>query len=334
MKPLNEKEVQKLIRVIGSRLFIFSCFLLLAAPHLFAAETDSALKTQNEKESYSIGYQVGVSMNTDGVEVDFDKLIQGLQDAVDAKTPRLDQAEMRKLIVDLKKRSRAAQMRKIQEAIVKNAKESEKFLKENGKKEGIRTTSSGLQYKVLKEGGGIASGPEDFVTVNYRGTFIDGEEFDSSYAKGKPIRVQVDGVIKGWTEALPMMKVGSKWQLFVPPHLGYGRGGSGRIPPNKVLVFEMELLAVEKDDQADQASKAPTSPKGTVRQMNVTGEIGKSQHGYIIRGKQPQMIWTILNPEPKILDALVKSEKIVPIEIRIVSGDNVNIEKIDGKAYR
>ena len=131
-----------------------------------------------------------------------------------------------------------------------------------------------------------------------------------------------------------MMKPGAKWQLFVPPHLGYGRGGSGRIPPNKILVFEMELLSVEKGDQAARQSGAQTGPKGTVRQMSITGEIGKAAHGYIIRGKQPQMIWTILNPDPNILDAFVKSEKTVPIEVRIVSGDNVNIEKIDGKKYR
>jgi FKBP-type peptidyl-prolyl cis-trans isomerase FklB len=377
-------------------MFILLCFLLFAAPHLFAAEP--APQTQNEKESYSIGYQVGLSMKTDGVEVDFDRLVQGLQDAIDAKEPRLGTEEMRKLIVDLKKRSRDARMRKIQEQIVANAAESEKFLEENGKKEGIQTTASGLQYKVLKEGDGIAPGPEDFVTVNYRGTLIDGKEFDSSYAKGEPIRVQVDGVIKGWTEALPMMKPGAKWQLFVPPHLGYGRRGSGqRIPPNKVLVFEMELLAVEKGDQADhiirgkqpqmiwtilnpdpkvldeyvksektvpievrivsgdnvniekidgqayavkkgaqavqQQSGAQSGQTSAVRQMNITGEIAKAAHGYIIRGKQPQMIWTILNPDPKILDAFVKSEKTVPMEVRIVSGDNVNIEKIDGKAY-
>lgn len=187
---------------------------------------------------------------------------------------------------------------------------------------------------MLKEGDGIAPGPEDFVTVDYRGTFIDGKEFDSSYAKCEPIRVQVDGVIKGWTEALPMMKTGAKWQIFVPPHLGYGRRGSGqRIPPNKVLVFEMELLAVEKGDEADQQSSAQSARTPAVRQMNITGEIGKAAHGYIIRGKQPQMIWTILNPDPKILDEYVKSEKTVPMEVRIVSGDNVNIEKIDGKAY-
>jgi FKBP-type peptidyl-prolyl cis-trans isomerase FklB len=324
-----------MLRAFSTRLFIFSCFLLLVAPHLFAAESAPALETQNEKESYSIGYQVGVSMKTDGVEVDFERLVQGLQDAINEKEPTLSTQEMRKLIVDLKKRARAVQMRKIQEQIVENAAESAKFLEENGKKEGIKTTASGLQYKVLKEGDGIAPGPEDFVTVNYRGTFTDGQEFDSSYAKGEPIRIQVDGVIKGWTEALPMMKTGSKWQLFVPPHLGYGRGGSGRrIPPNKVLVFEMELLTVEKGDKADQASSAQSARTPAVRQMNITGEIGKAQHGYIIRGKQPQMIWTILNPDPNILDAFVKSEKTVPMEIRIVSGDNVDIEKIDGKEYR
>jgi hypothetical protein len=121
----------------------------------------------------------------------------------------------------------------------------------------------------------------------------------------------------------------------VPPDLAYGRRGSGkRIPPNKVLVFEMELLAVEKGDQADQASSAQTARTPAVRQMNITGEIGKATNGYIIRGKQPQMIWTILNPDPKILDAFVKSEKTVPMEVRIVSGDNVNIVKIDGRKYR
>ena len=312
------------------KLFLFSCFVPAVVPYLFAAESAPALETQNEKESYSIGYQVGVSIKTDGIEVDFEKLVQGLQDAIDAKAPRLDQEEMRKLIVDLKKQARETQLRKVQEQIVQNAQESEKFLEENKKKEGVRTTESGLQYRVLKEGDGIAPGAEDFVTVNYRGTFIDGKEFDDSYVKGEPIRVQADGVIKGWTEALSMMKVGSRWQLFVPPHLAYGRGGAGqRIPPNKVLVFEMELLSVEKADKTGQVTGAQT-----IREMKITGEIAKSQHGYIIRGKQPSpMIWTILNPDPNKLDGFVKSEKTVQIDARIVSGDNVNIEMIDGREY-
>jgi len=321
-----------LFRTTVSRIFIITCFFTLEASLVFADKLP--LETQQAKQSYSIGYQVGMSMKADGVDVDFDKLVQGLQDAVNNKEPLLSTEEMRSLIVDLKKKARAEQMRKIQEQIVANAKESEKFLAENKQKEGVKTTASGLQYKVLKEGDGISPAPEDFVKVHYRGTFIDGTEFDSSYAKGEPIRVQADGVIKGWTEALPMMKTGSKWQLFVPPDLAYGRGGLGqKIPPNKVLVFEMELLAVEKGDKAAQQSGAQTGQQSSVRNMNITGEIAKSEHGYIIRGKQPQMIWTILNPEPKILDQFVKSEKTVPIEVRIVSGDNINIERIDGKDY-
>ena len=305
------------------RLFLLSCCLLLATPHLFADKLE--METLAEKESYSIGYMVGQSMKTDGVEVDFEKFDQGMQDAIGMETPPLGQQEMKKLIVDLKKRARDAKMLKIQEQIVKNAQEAEKFLAANGKKEGIKTTESGLQYKVLREGDGIAPAPEDFVTVNYRGTFTDGREFDSSYAKGEPIRVQVDSVIKGWIEALPMMKPGSKWQIFLPPNLAYGRVGSGeKIPPNKVLVFEMELLKVEKSNQQT----------STVRRMNITGEIGKVRNGYNIRGKKPSMIWTILNPNPKILDKFVKSEKTIPIEVRIVSGDNVNIVKIDGKEYQ
>ncbi|MBN2034206.1 MAG: FKBP-type peptidyl-prolyl cis-trans isomerase [Deltaproteobacteria bacterium] len=307
---------------------------MLSAAPVFAAEAGEALETQKEKESYSIGYQVGQSMKADGVEVDFDKLIEGLQDAIKNKEPSLSAEEMRKLIVDLKKRAREVQLRKLQEQIVQNAQESEEFLAENKKKESVKTTDSGLQYKVLREGTGASPGQEDFVKVHYRGTFIDGKEFDSSYAKGEPQKFQTDGVIKGWTEALPMMKVGSKWQLFVPPDLAYGRSGMpNRIPPNKVLVFEMELLAIEKKDQA---STGPTAYQQPVRKMNITGEIGKAEHGYIIRSKKGNVlseIYTILNPDPEVLDEFVKSEKTVPIEVRIISGDNVNIEKIDGKEY-
>jgi len=321
-----------LLKAIIAGLLLISLILVPASPQLFAAGPVSALQTQKEKESYSIGYEVGRSMKTDGVEVDFNVLTQGLEDAVNQKEPRLKDEEMKKLIVDLRKRTREAQQRKIQEQIVKNAQESEQFLAENRKKEGVKVTESGLQYKVLREGDGTIPGPEDFVKVNYRGTFIDGKEFDSSYAKGEPARVQADGVIKGWTEALHMMKVGSRWQLFVPPELAYGRGGLGqRIPPNKVLVFDMELLAVEKGDKAAQPAQAAQA-----RKMSITGEIGKSEHGYIIRSKMGGVlseIYTILNPDPKILDPFVKSEKDVPIEIRIVSGDNVNIEKINGKVY-
>ena len=235
----------------STRLFILSCLLLVATSHLFADDPAPALETQQDKESYSIGYQVGLSMKSDGVEVNFEKLTQGLRDAIDGNAPLLSEEEMKKLIVDRKKVAREVEMRKVQELRVRNAEEAEKFLEENKKKAGIKTTESGIQYKVLVEGEGITPKPEDFVTVNYRGMFIDGTEFDSSYTRGEPMTTQVDSVIKGWTEALQMMKVGSKWKIFLPPHLAYGRGGMGtRIPPNSVLVFEIELISVKKGDDA------------------------------------------------------------------------------------
>ena len=155
--------------------------MTLAPSYLFADEVP-ALETQQDKESCSIGYQVGLSMKSDSVEVDFDRLIQGLRDAIDGNEPLLSVEEMRSLILALKEKAREVQMRKVQEARVKNAEESEKFLAENGKKEGVKTTESGLQYRILKEGDGNSPGPEDSVTVHYRGTLIGGKEFDSSYA--------------------------------------------------------------------------------------------------------------------------------------------------------
>jgi len=232
-------------------LFLPLVLWMLAPSYLFADE-NTVLETQRQKESYSIGYQVGLSIKTDGVEINFDKLVQGLQDAVNEQEPLLSNEEMRTLIVALKEKAREVQMQKFREAVVKNAEESAKFLEENGKKEGIKTTDSGLQYKILKEGEGEIPQEEDFVTVHYRGTLLDGTEFDSSYSRGEPQKFQTDGVIKGWTEALQMMKEGSKWEIFVPPDLAYGKGGMHpQIPPNSVLVFEIELLSIDKDQETE-----------------------------------------------------------------------------------
>lgn len=222
------------------------CIVLLAG--ICAAADKPAIESQKEKESYSIGYQVGQNMKMDGVDVDSDALIKGLLDAIGGKEPRLANEEMRKLIVDLKKRSREAQMRKLQEQSAKNLTDGLKFLEENAGKEGVKVTESGLQYKVIREGDGSLPKAEDRVTVHYRGTLLNGKEFDSSYARNKPETFDVDGIIKGWTEALQLMKVGSKWQLFIPPDLAYGKGGMGeKIPSNSVLIFDVELLGIEKE---------------------------------------------------------------------------------------
>ena len=232
--------------IVYKKLLILGFFLLLVPPCLYAGDLGQPLESLKEKESYSIGYQVGLSMMRDGVEVDLDTLIKGLQDAISEKDPLLNNEEMRDLIVDRRERAKEAQMQKLLETRAKNAEETQKFLSENVKKQGIMTTESGLQYKILKAGEGISPESEDTVTVHYKGTFIDGEEFDSSYSRGEPQTFQANRVIKGWTEALQMMKVGSKWKIFLPPRLAYGTSGHGEtIPPNKVLVFEIELLSVE-----------------------------------------------------------------------------------------
>ena len=237
---------------IKKSFFIISCILISAPVHLFAGDSEQTLTNQKEKESYSIGYQVGLSMRNDGVEVDFDKLFQGIRDATEGKDPLISVEEMKSLILALKEKTQEVQMQKIQETRAENASEAARFLEENATKEGVKTTESGLQYRIVQEGDGVSPGPEDFVTAQYRGTFIDGTEFDSSYSRGKPQTFQVDNVIRGWTEALQMMKVGSKWEIFVPPQLAYGRGGLGeRIPPNKLLVFEIELLSIDKKKETE-----------------------------------------------------------------------------------
>ena len=140
----------------------------------------------------------------------------------------------------------AKQEAKAKAAAEKNSKDGEAFLAENKKKDGVKSTASGLQYKVIKAGDGVMPKGTDTVSVNYKGTLIDGTEFDSSYKRGEAATFPVSGVIKGWTEALQLMKVGSKWQLFIPSNIAYGeRGAGGEIGPNATLIFEVELLSIK-----------------------------------------------------------------------------------------
>src|SRR4030043_725788 len=152
---------------------------------------------------------------------------------------------MRQTVLGLQKRFIAAREKEIKEISARNLAAGKAFLEENKKKEGIKTLPSGLQYKVLTEGSGKTPKAADNVTINYKGTFINGSEFDSSYKRGKPTTFQVDKVVKGWTEALQLMKEGSKWELFIPAELGYGDRGTGPIPPNSTLIFEVELISVK-----------------------------------------------------------------------------------------
>jgi FKBP-type peptidyl-prolyl cis-trans isomerase FklB len=226
-----------LLTVILSIAFLFS---------VCHAQEKLELKDQKDKESYSLGYQFGQNLKFQGVDVNLDIYTSGIKDALGGKEPRMSQEDIRATITNLQQRLQAARQKELKEMAAKNLDESKKFLSENQKKEGIKTLPSGLQYKVLAEGSGKMPKADDNVTVNYKGTLIDGTEFDSSYKRGEPATFKVNGVIKGWTEALQLMKEGSKWQLFIPPDLAYGEHGAGRtIPPSSTLIFEVELISVK-----------------------------------------------------------------------------------------
>ena len=203
------------------------------------------LNDAKAKESYSLGYQFGQSMKAQGMDLDLEIYSAGIRDALAGTTPQLGPEEIRTTVLDLQKRLAAARQKEFKELAEKNLVDGKTFLEQNKKKDGVVSLPSGLQYKVLTEGSGKMPKAADTVTVNYRGTLIDGKEFDSSYKKGQPATFQVGKVIRGWTEALQLMKEGAKWQLAIPPQLAYGDRGTSTIPPNSTLIFEVELISVK-----------------------------------------------------------------------------------------
>jgi FKBP-type peptidyl-prolyl cis-trans isomerase FklB len=210
------------------------------------AEEKKALQTTKEKQSYSIGADMGNRLKSSGIDIDADVLSQGLKDALSGGKLLLTEQEMKDTIAGLQKELMEKQAERTKQLAEKNKKEGEAFLAANKTKEGIKTLPSGLQYKVIKEGTGKTPTAEDTVVTNYRGTLTDGTEFDSSYKRGQPATFPVKGVIPGWTEALQLMKEGSKWELFIPSNLAYGeQGAGGVIGPNAALIFEIELISVK-----------------------------------------------------------------------------------------
>ena len=210
---------------------------------LIGAEDKPAFKDPKEKASYSIGANWGNSLKRQEVEVDLEATIKGLRDGLAGKSVLTDQ-ELREALSALNQEIRAKMEEKRKHLGETNKQEGEKFLAENKSKPGVITLPSGLQYKILAEGSGESPKSNDVVTANYRGTLIDGTEFDSSSKSGQPLVRPANMLIKGWTEALQLMKPGAKWELFIPPDLAYGERGSGaQIGPNATLIFEMELLS-------------------------------------------------------------------------------------------
>ena len=222
------------------RFIVFISASVLAFP-VFGQEKSPQLKDQKDKVSYSIGMQIGFNLARQKVDINADILAAGIKDAL-ANKPQLTPDQVKDVMAQFEKDMEQKQ----KELGEKNKTEGAKFLEENKKKPDVKTTASGLQYKLIKDGTGAQPKATDMVTVNYRGTLIDGTEFDSSYKRGQPATFPVNGVIKGWTEALQLMKAGSKYQLFIPANLAYGERAMGPdIGPNSTLIFEVELQEVK-----------------------------------------------------------------------------------------
>jgi FKBP-type peptidyl-prolyl cis-trans isomerase FklB len=211
------------------------------------AQEGRVLKNQKEKISYSIGMEIGKNFKKQSIDVDPEVLLKGIQDGTSGGKALMTEQEIRDTMTAFQKERMAKQEEETKKLGEKNRKEGEAFLAANKKKEGVKTLASGLQYKVIKPGTGKKPKSTDTVTTHYRGTLIDGTEFDSSYNRGQPATFPVHGVIPGWTEALQLMEEGAKWQLFIPSKLGYGERGAGQtIGPNATLIFEVELISVQE----------------------------------------------------------------------------------------
>ena len=209
-------------------------------------QDEGQLKSRKDSLSYSIGLDIGRNLRHQGLDVDPAILAHGLKDMYDSGKGALTDSVSRSVTAAFRKQMRAKHAEDVRIEAEKNLRDGEIFLAANKKKDSIVALPSGLQYKILKTGTGKRPKPGQTVVLNFRGTLLDGTEFDNSYKRGEPATYAVSGVIKGWTEALPLMPAGSTWRIFVPPALAYGERGAGQtIPPNATLIFEMELLQIK-----------------------------------------------------------------------------------------
>jgi len=241
------------------------CFAAVLVASIGLAQDKQELKDQKDKASYSIGLELGTSLKKGKIEVNNDKLLKGLKDGLSGEKPLMTEDQVKETMTALQKEMMEKQAAAAKEEGEKNLAAGEKFLAENKKKDGVKTTASGLQYKVIKEGAGASPKETDMVVTNYKGTTLNGTEFDSSYKRNEPATFPVNRVIKGWTEALLMMKPGAQYQLFIPANLAYGERGVGKdIGPNSTLIFEVELVSIKPPDApatpAPGAANKPNTP--------------------------------------------------------------------------
>jgi FKBP-type peptidyl-prolyl cis-trans isomerase len=234
---------------------IFGTVIGLGLASIAMAEGTNVLTDTKSRVSYAIGLNIGHSFKAQDIDVDVGLVTRAIQDVAAGRPELMTEPEVKQTLTAFQQEMRANMMKKRAEQGLKNKAEGEAFLAANKSQPGVTVLPDGLQYQVLTTGAGPLPAASDTVTVNYRGTLIDGTEFDSSYKRGQPASFPVGGVIRGWTEALEKMPVGSKWKLFIPSELAYGESGQRGIPPNAVLIFEVELL-----DTKAPAAPAPAQP--------------------------------------------------------------------------
>ena len=215
-----------------------SILLMLAAGSVLAQD----VTTEKGKLSYAVGWDIGADIQRRSTEFDVESLITAIRDVVAEKEPQVSTEEMRTLLTALQEKVRAEQVEQFRALSEKNQAESEAFLEANKSKTGIVVLPSGVQYRIIEEGDGARPGLESKVSVHYRGSKMDGREFDSSFARGTPEEFTVNAVLAGWQEVLPLMKAGSTWQIFVPPELAFGARGNPPVGPNEALMFDLKLV--------------------------------------------------------------------------------------------
>jgi FKBP-type peptidyl-prolyl cis-trans isomerase len=234
---------------------IFGTVIGLSLASIAMAEGTNVLTDTKSRVSYAIGLNIGHSFKAQDIDVDVGLVTRAIQDVAAGRPELMTEPEVKQTLTAFQQEMRANMMKKRAEQGLKSKADGEAFLAANKSQPGVTVLPDGLQYQVLTTGAGPLPAASDTVTVNYRGTLIDGTEFDSSYKRGQPASFPVGGVIRGWTEALEKMPVGSKWKLFIPSELAYGESGQRGIPPNAVLIFEVELL-----DTKAPAAPAPAQP--------------------------------------------------------------------------
>lgn len=239
---------------------LLACLPLTA--HAADKKVAPGFANEDAKAAYSVGFLSGKSHSQHLDKLDVEAYVAGFRDAYARKEPKLSEDEMKATLEAFRNRLQLEAAEKANRAAADNKAKSAAYLAENGKKAGVTTTASGLQYEVLTQGNGPTPKASDMVKVHYHGTLTDGSVFDSSVQRGEPATFQLDQVIPGWTEGLQLMKTGSKFRLTLPPELAYGEQGVGPIGANAVLVFEVELLGIEKPAQADAAADSKPAAKG------------------------------------------------------------------------